>query len=71
MVKITIYLQNGKTVSAYLKRRQYDFLIGQIKGLTWWLRIKRWGRKQLNRIKYKEVGKNNWVRRFGRGKSNG
>ena len=26
MVNIIIYLANGKTVKAYLKRRQYDYL---------------------------------------------
>lgn len=53
MIKITIYLQNGRMVSAYLKKRQYDYLTGQMKGLTDWMRFKRWMRKQLNRIKYK------------------
>jgi len=63
MIKITIYLQNGRTVSAYLKRRQYDFLMEQVKTLTWWLKVRRWVRKQLNKIKYKEVRKDEWIKR--------
>jgi len=31
MIKIIIYLPNGRTISAFLKKRQYNSLVGQIR----------------------------------------
>ncbi len=31
MIKVTLYLQNGKTISAYLKKRQYNYLTGNMR----------------------------------------
>ncbi len=31
MIKVTLYLPNGKTISAYLKKRQYNYLTGHMR----------------------------------------
>ncbi len=41
MIKITIYLQNGRVISAYLKKRQYKTLTGEFRRFSLWQRIKR------------------------------
>ena len=45
MIKITLYLQNGKTISAYLKKRQYNYLTGHMREkIPIMRRIRMWGR---------------------------
>ena len=31
MIKVTLYLQNGKTIPAFLKKRQYVYLTGNMR----------------------------------------
>ncbi len=55
MIKISIYLQNGRVISGYLKKRQYNSLIGQIRlKLPLKKRIKKWIRWPWFKSKSKE-----------------
>ncbi len=45
MIKISIYFPNGRVISAFLKKRQYNSLVGQIRQkLPLKMRFKKWVR---------------------------
>ncbi len=54
MIKVTLYLQNGKTISAFLKKRQYVYLTGNVREkLPITRRIRVW----LRNVKRNLIGK--------------
>ncbi len=63
-VKVDIVFPNGVVVPARIKYRHAKRIFIQKEStIEPFYKVLRWIKKQLNRIRYKEVEKNRWVRR--------